>query len=100
VSGAKSSETMFNPVPSLDKAEKVRFDLVPQAVINFYDGKMDPYSTRIKDIKFKPSGGPSIKELNDILTKVTFDSFKGKLSLLVSPLLFFSLVTFTRFVFR
>ncbi|CAF0731757.1 unnamed protein product, partial [Brachionus calyciflorus] len=63
----------------MDKKDQSKLDfLVPNPIINFYDGKLDPYSNKIKDIKFKPSGGPNLKEINQVLSKVTLSSFKSE----------------------
>ena len=52
--------------------------LVPEANINFFHGKLDPYKNQIKHIELKPVGNPTIKEITESISKITYESIKRK----------------------
>jgi hypothetical protein len=66
---------------SYEKPEKPVMSLVPDPKINFFNGKIDPYKNQIKNVTFKPVNNPTLKEIADSISKITYDSFKRKKNL-------------------
>lgn len=63
---------------AIEKSVKVVETISSDANINFYNGKTHPYKKQLKEIKFKPQLGPTVNELHESLSKVTYDAFKCK----------------------
>lgn len=61
---------------SVEKIEKRPVQLVPDANINFYEGKIDPYKNKIKQVSFKPMENPTVKEISETLPLIAYQSFK------------------------
>jgi hypothetical protein len=59
-----------------EKPEKQVVSLVPDPNINFFNGKLDPYKNQIKNVTFKPVNNPTLKEITESISKITYDSFK------------------------
>lgn len=59
-----------------DRIPKPNESLVPEANIDFYKGRTDPYKNQLKDIKFKAKPGPTFGELQNSLPKFAYESFK------------------------
>ncbi|RNA21294.1 dynein heavy chain domain-containing 1-like [Brachionus plicatilis] len=74
----QTNQVSFNLTNKNERSEKIKFEICPDPIINFYDGKLDPYSNKIREIKIKPPTGPHMKEIKGILSKVTNDSFKSE----------------------
>jgi hypothetical protein len=73
------------------KVSKPKEYLVPDANINIFEGKLDPYKNKLKDIQFKAEKA-TMKQLADSITKVSQDAFKCKFN--NNHLLFFEFKIF------